>query len=566
MLLLEIHKQEWYSGCEYMQGSDCLKPKLNFSLEKISAAIFSMTTLLFVVFVVCTVASKNNTVYTARNTSSYKTVKGYTEKEIADSSAPVGVRKEYSWQIEEIDNSESCLMFYVVHSYAEVRLDGELLYSLTVDENTEIGHSPSCDWVVVPLYPTDVGRTATVTVTPVYKNVESRKVDFMIGSRYAVFMQRLAIDLPQIILSFLCILMGILLIIIQIYYIVKKRTSSVGMLYLGVFSLLLGIWRVTDTRISPIIFSTNSAALGYITLAALFIMSAPLLLFVNEQYAGKSRVLLSGLSILNCIVALAALICHITDIAELHETLVVCHSMLLVNIGTAVFISMSEVHKNAKGNRNRFFILLIIAGALVDFIYYYINNTSSGMIFVTVAFLVYIVYLFTDNVINVHKKAYIDGKTQLYNKARWEEVIREDIPYNESIGVMMLDLNGLKHTNDTYGHKAGDKIIVKFSEILRDTFASSEFLCRWGGDEFVAIVRNADLKKMENYRSALHKATDDYNNLGVKPEIHFACGYVLSSEFPNLSINELLTEVDARMYSDKQKWYDKKRHSDSKNA
>ena len=110
------------------KGSDYMKPKPNFRLENITAAIFSVTALLFVVFAVCTVAFKDNTVYTARDIASYKTVEGYTEKEIADSSAPVGVRKEYSWQIGAIDNNESCLMFYVVHSYAEVRLDLSLIH------------------------------------------------------------------------------------------------------------------------------------------------------------------------------------------------------------------------------------------------------------------------------------------------------------------------------------------------------------------------------------------------------------------------------------------------------
>lgn len=107
-------------------------------------------------------------------------------------------------------------MFYIVHSYAEVRLDGELIYRLTAGDNARIGNSPSSNWVVVPLYRSDVGRTVTVTVTPVYKSVQNREMVFKIGSRYAVFMQRLKTDLPQIILSSLCIIMGILLIIVQL--------------------------------------------------------------------------------------------------------------------------------------------------------------------------------------------------------------------------------------------------------------------------------------------------------------------------------------------------------------
>lgn len=532
-----------------------MKQKLNFSFKNITVVICSVTVLLFVIFAVCTIALKDNTVYSARDVASYKTVENYTVKEIADSSAPIGVRKEYTWQIGEIDNNESCLIFYVVHSFAEVRLDGELVYSLTGNDNSWSGKSPSSNWVVVQLYPSDVGKTATVTVTPAYKSVQSREMDFNIGSRYAVFMHRLAIDLPQIILSSLCILMGILLIIVQIGFLVKKRTSSVGMLYLGIFSLLLGIWRITDTRFSPIIFKNSAAALGNVTLAALFIMAIPLLLFINEKYTGKFRLLLPGLTIANCASALGALICQVTGIADLRETLVACHIMLIADIVALLFVILTAAYKGAQIKNTVPFMLLLVAGAVFDFIYYYSKDTSSSMVFVTIAFLVYIIYLFADNILNIHKKAYTDAKTHLYNKARWDEFIREDIPDSEPIGVMMMDLNGLKHTNDTYGHKAGDKIIVKFSDILRKTFASDEFLCRWGGDEFAVIVRNADLEKMESYKQAVYKATEDYNSSGVKYQIHFACGYALSTEFPEISRFELLTKADARMYSDKQQWY-----------
>ena len=199
--------------------------------------------------------------------------------------------------------------------------------------------------------------------------------------------------------------------------------------------------------------------------------------------------------------------------------------------------------------------ILIVLGVLSDIIYYYRKATSSGTLFTTIAFLIYTVYLFAENILDINKKVYYDVNTKLYNKAHWEEFIKNKIPDSEPIGVMMLDLNRLKYTNDTFGHEMGDKMIVKFSEIMRKTFASREFLCRWGGDEFVVVVRNANLEKMENYDKAIHAAVENYNKSGAKPEIYFACGYALSTEFSDISRDELLTKADKRMYSDKQQWY-----------
>ena len=532
-----------------------MRPKSHFNLKRIAVAAYVATAVSFIAFALYMFVFKDNNVYSARDIASYKTVENYSEEEVEDASAPIGIRKKYSWQIVDIDNNESCLIFYIVHSYAEVRFDDELIYSITASENTRTGNSPSSNWVVVPLYPSDVGRKVTVTVTPVYKGVKDREIVFQIGSRYAVFMHRLKADLPQIILSALCIVMGVLLVIVQMCFVANKRTSSYDMLYLGVFSLTMGIWRITDTRFSSIMFENHAAALGYITLLALFVMAVPLLLFMDERHTGKFRVLLRSAALVNCAGAMFSLVCQAACVAELRQTLPVCHIMLIIDVAALLIVSVFDSVKGVKEKHTWIFNILIALGVLSDIIYYYRKATSSGILFTTIAFLIYTVYLFAENILDIINKVYYDVNTKLYNKAHWEEFIKDKIPDSEPIGVMMLDLNRLKYTNDTFGHEMGDKMIVKFSEIMRKTFASHEFLCRWGGDEFVVVVRNANLEKMENYDKAIHAAVENYNKSGAKPEIYFACGYALSTEFSDISRDELLTKADKRMYSDKQQWY-----------
>ena len=532
-----------------------MRQKSHFNLKRIAVAAYVATAVLFIAFALYMFVFKDNNVYSARDIASYKTVENYSEEEVEDASAPIGIRKKYSWQIVDIDNNESCLIFYIVHSYAEVRFDDELIYSITASENARTGNSPSSNWVVVPLYPSDVGRKVTVTVTPVYKGVKNREIVFQIGSRYAVFMHRLKADLPQIILSALCIVMGVLLVIVQMCFVANKRTSSYDMLYLGVFSLTMGIWRITDTRFSSIMFENHAAALGYITLSALFVMAVPLLLFMDERHTGKFRVLLRSAALVNCAGAMFSLVCQAACVAELRQTLPVCHIMLIIDVAALLIVSVFDSVKGVKEKHTWIFNILIALGVLSDFIYYYRKATSSGILFTTIAFLIYTVYLFAENILDIINKVYYDVNTKLYNKAHWEEFIKDKIPDSEPIGVMMLDLNRLKYTNDTFGHEMGDKMIVKFSEIMRKTFASHEFLCRWGGDEFVVVVRNANLEKMENYDKAIHAAVENYNKSGAKPEIYFACGYALSTEFADISRDELLTKADKRMYSDKQQWY-----------
>lgn len=534
-----------------------MRRERRLNLKLITVTAYATVALLFIIFAVYMFAFEDNNVYNARDISSYETVKDYSEQIINDASAPIGVRREFSWQIGDIENNEGYLMFYIVHSYAEVRLDDELLYSLTSGENNRIGSSPSSNWVVIPLCPSDSGRKVTVTVTPVYKSVLNREIEFKIGSKYSVFMDRLKTDLPQIVLSSLCILMGILLVIVQLYLIIKKRTVSWDMFYLGNFSLLMGIWRITDTRFSPIMFENHTAALGYITLSALFILAVPLLLYIEKQHVGKNVVLLRFATLSTCIVAFVALVCQVFGVAELRETLTACHIILIIDIAVLILASILHIGKGIKERDTIILIILLASGSISDLVYFYLKGTSSGMMITLILFLIYTFYRFTENILNINEKAYVDVNTELYNKTRWDEFIKESIPDNEPIGIMMLDLNCLKLTNDTRGHKTGDKMIANFAGILRNTFDSCEFLCRWGGDEFTVLVRNADREKLERYDNAVHAAVDAYNSSGAKPEIYFACGYALSTDFPGISRNELLTKADERMYDDKQKWYDK---------
>src|SRR5687767_13087698 len=90
-----------------------------------------------------------------------------------------------------------------------------------------------------------------------------------------------------------------------------------------------------------------------------------------------------------------------------------------------------------------------------------------------------------------------DGLTGLYNHKHshqelWEEFERVQRT-GEHLGVAMLDLDHFKQVNDTYGHQAGDAVLQELARILRDTAREVDKLGRYGGEEFMAILPEADL-------------------------------------------------------------------------
>lgn len=97
-----------------------------------------------------------------------------------------------------------------------------------------------------------------------------------------------------------------------------------------------------------------------------------------------------------------------------------------------------------------------------------------------------------------HYLAYMDSLTGLRNTNSykvWVSDFNKEIQNNNiDFGIMVLDVNYLKETNDKYGHDVGDKLIVAVAKIISSTFKRSPVF-RIGGDEFLVILQNRDLEE-----------------------------------------------------------------------
>lgn len=113
-----------------------------------------------------------------------------------------------------------------------------------------------------------------------------------------------------------------------------------------------------------------------------------------------------------------------------------------------------------------------------------------------------------------------------------------------AIGIIFADLNGLKYINDNKGHQAGDKLILKFVQKLKDRFSDCK-IYRRGGDEFVVIATHVKLRHFVSRARAFHK------ELWRVDEGEFplaAIGFAVDIE----AIDEVLDQAETEMYYDKQ--------------
>lgn len=98
----------------------------------------------------------------------------------------------------------------------------------------------------------------------------------------------------------------------------------------------------------------------------------------------------------------------------------------------------------------------------------------------------------------MRRMAFIDHLTQLPNRRFLEMTVqtaqREFEVHHDLFALLLLDLDGFKGINDTFGHTLGDQALIEVGKMLVSAFRPTDTVGRWGGDEFLAIVRNVDEK------------------------------------------------------------------------
>lgn len=151
--------------------------------------------------------------------------------------------------------------------------------------------------------------------------------------------------------------------------------------------------------------------------------------------------------------------------------------------------------------------------------------------------------------------AYLDKHTGLPNKSRCEEVLNSAQPLDGQTACLMFDLNNLKKINDALGHQAGDQMIKGFAHLLRKAVPIYDFVGRYGGDEFVAILTNVSSEDVERFLEKLKRMTAEYNRSGTQfmPVIplSYAAGFAHSADTEPSTMPALLRQADYHMYQNK---------------
>ncbi|WP_181406666.1 GGDEF domain-containing protein [Alteromonas mediterranea] len=121
------------------------------------------------------------------------------------------------------------------------------------------------------------------------------------------------------------------------------------------------------------------------------------------------------------------------------------------------------------------------------------------------------------------------------------------------LSFLLLDIDFFKKINDAFGHEEGDRILIKLSHVLLEQVRETDVVARWGGEEFLMVLFNTDIKDIKLFSERLHNAISEIRLPSGKPLTASIGGTVLEKDDldqPNLIAQQLL-KADKALYEAK---------------
>lgn len=152
----------------------------------------------------------------------------------------------------------------------------------------------------------------------------------------------------------------------------------------------------------------------------------------------------------------------------------------------------------------------------------------------------------------LEKLSITDDLTKIYNRRKLDELLQNELNrcerFSHTFTVAILDIDYFKKINDTYGHQMGDKVLIKIADILKTHMRKTDFVGRFGGEEFVIICpesdKNGTYTLIENIRKSI--ANYDFKEINK-----ITASFGISAFRKKDTIDSLLKRADVALYQAK---------------
>lgn len=150
----------------------------------------------------------------------------------------------------------------------------------------------------------------------------------------------------------------------------------------------------------------------------------------------------------------------------------------------------------------------------------------------------------------------VDPMTRVYNRHCLEEMLSKEMARAERHGkifsLVLVDLDRFKSINDRFGHLMGDFVLAEIGQILRSCVRGSDVIIRYGGDEFVLVLAETDLRGAEVVVRRIQKRIEEWNTTNRVARFDLTASTGISVYSEGKKGSDLIAEADQKMYSMKE--------------
>ena len=446
-------------------------------------------------------------------------------------------RELYDFILDQNDDETNSIVFYSVHQKIAVYADGKLIYRLDAMPGIW-GNSPGWIWNIVR-FSSNVS-SLQVQFTPCYPEAAGQQKTFYIGSGYNIYRGLMRRAMPAFLISMLVILVGLY---ISIYWIVICSGSRIDgtLLYLGIFSILLGIWSANETDVATLIVA-NRQGCSYLAFVTLMLLPIPFILFVKSFLEISDDRICRIICNANLALIVLTHILNATGIYEFRRSLWMTHVLIILTILYLLVVIWSKIVRKQLDQRLKACVgalLLVFLAAIIEVGGYYKSGNVVGL-FGRSSFLIFILVLGIESarqtvarlkkdrrMEELEQFALNDSMTGMYNRNAYDNFVKNEKDF-EGYVIVTFDLNNLKQCNDQYGHRAGDEYIIKAAHIIEDNFERYGKCYRIGGDEFCCIIPKGRYFKIERVMHKIDQDVEILNHKNIIPvPVGIAYGYAV---------------------------------------
>jgi len=142
-----------------------------------------------------------------------------------------------------------------------------------------------------------------------------------------------------------------------------------------------------------------------------------------------------------------------------------------------------------------------------------------------------------------------DSLTQTYRKNYFDSELKKELQENRNVALVVVDIDDFKSINDLYGHPVGDVALQEFATLIKDNLRQDDLFARWGGEEFLILLKRTNeetaLKKIE----ALRKTIEGHEFKAVK---HITASFGIAYADEKDDSNTFLRRADKALYKAKE--------------